>query len=521
MKKATRADVHAALDGVDNAVVDLVGHERRKHLAATKHRRQDLSDDQLLLECLFDLFDLDPDERGYMNMLAARSLGKSPGQPVIVNEVELGRQLKGDAYVLEGSIKKRARRMYAQVDAKQRAKGRMMVFRKPGEVILGAGKESGTNKRFAAKGGKKLISAEYLMLFVQGVVDGVDAARPGNQRRVVRFRSAARLVFDSLPECKPLPVPEVVTPFVRTSEDGEANVTPSEAFERATGERPRAVVSPARHSDGAQQPRPLKRVKDSAALALRVAQERDARRGDGNSEEFDRQAALLQVEMSRTIAEVRGGEAVTTEDAIRETIALLQSMLAEPELLSSIVACSNTPLATSSLLDNDDGGAGVSHFSDPENQKPQQKHPSGPRRLDKSVQAKRPSGRIPTDFVQDVRDRADLVQIVSDSGVKLKRAGSEWKGCCPFHKEKTASFSVNPAKGVYRCFGCQSGGNVFNFVMESQGLGFKDAVLHVAASCGMGMPDEGERPRAERAERELTVVRDDEAPPEFVEDFTV
>jgi hypothetical protein len=295
----------------------------------------------------------------------------------------------------------------------------------------------------------------------------------------------------------------VATPFVRTSKDGEAEA--GDAPEPAT----------------AKQPRPLKRVKDNAALALRHAREKDARRGDGRTEEFDRAAALLQVELCRTIAEAQRGEPVTTEEAIRDTISLLEAML-DPARLSSIVALEDTPLATSSLLDSANAeGAGVSHFSDPETQKPQQKPPSGPRRLDNSVQAKRPSGRLADDFVQDVRDRADLVQVVSDSGVKLKRAGSEWKGCCPFHKEKTASFSVNPAKGVYRCFGCQSGGNVFNFVMESQGLGFRDAVLHVAGTCGMSPLDEGERPRAERAERELTVVRDDEAPPEFAEDFTV
>jgi hypothetical protein len=269
-------------------------------------------------------------------------------------------------------------------------------------------------------------------------------------------------------------------------------------------------------------------VKDSAALALRVAHERDARRGDGNSEEFDRQAALLRVELSRTIAEVRGGEPVTTEAAIRETIALLESMLAEPEKLSSIVAL-DTSLAASSTVDSADEPAEVPHFSDLENQKPQQKGTSDPRRLDKSVQAKRPSSRLSDEFVQEVRDRADLLRIVSNAGVKLKRTGREWKGCCPFHSEKTASFSVNPGKGTFYCFGCQDGGNVYNFVMKSQALGFRDAVLFVAGTCGMSPPeDEGvevgtrvPKARAERAPRELTVVRDDEAPPEFAEDFTL
>jgi hypothetical protein len=523
--KATRADVQAALGELDNTVVNLEDHERRKHLAASKQRRQDLSDDALLLECLFDLFDLDADERGYMHALVARSLGKAPGQVVIVNEVELGRQLKGDAYVLEGSIKKRARRMYAQVDAKQRAKGRQMVARTPGKVVLGHGKESGTNKRFAARGDKKLISAEYLLPVVQGVVDGVDAARPGRERRVVRFRRAARVVFDSLPSCKPLPVSEVMTPFVRTSEDGEADVTPSEAFERATGERPRALPALARQQRGATQPRPLKRVKDSAALALRVAQERDTRRGDGRSEEFDRQAALLQVEVSRTIAEVRGGESVTTEAAIRETIALLQSMLAEPELLSSIVACSDTPLATSSLPDNENDSAGVAQFSDPETPKPQQKGTSDPLRLDKSVQARRPSGRIPDEVVERVRVDSDLRRVVESRGVRLARVGSQYKGLCPFHQEKTPSFFISPAKGLYHCQGCKAGGNVFNFIADVDRVGFRDAVQTVAGICGIPLPElepvTEDGPKAARAPRELTVVRDDEGSPEFAEDFTL
>jgi hypothetical protein len=336
---------------------------------------------------------------------------------------------------------------------------------------------------------------------------------------MIRFRRAARLVFDSLPECKPLAQPKVVTPFVRSAEDGAADVSAGEAFERATGEQAREIVSPTRNSESAKQSRPLKRVKDSAALALRIARERDARRGDGRADEVNRAKALVYVEVMRACAEAEDGAAVSTEDAIRETIAFLQSLL-EPAGLSTLVALQDTSLATSSIVDSADESAEVPHFSDPETSKAQQKRPSGPRRLDKSVQAK----RLSDGFVQDVRDRADLVQIVTDSGVKLKRAGQEWQGRCPFpsHPDKSPSFSVNPAKGLYYCHGCGERGNVFNFAMEFQGLGFRDAVLFVAGICGMSPPDEGEeRPRAERAPRELTVVRDDEAPPEFTEDFTL
>jgi hypothetical protein len=481
--KATTAAVHAALTELDGAVVSIEDHERRKHLAVNKQRRQDLSDDALMLECLFDLFDFDADERGFMHSVVARSLGKAPEQKIIVNEVELGRQLKGDSDVLEGSVKKRARRMFVQVDAKQRAAGHLALRREPGKIILGSGKEAGTNKRFAARGQKKLVSAEYFAPLVQAVVDGVDMARPGHERRMLRFRRAARCVFDALPECAPLRAPEQVTPFVRSA--GEV---------AADDETPAKAV---------KQPRPLKKFKDGAALALRAAKERDARAGLGTSENVDRQAALLYVELGRTIAEVQG---VETVEVLWRTVERLSALLEAPEELSSLVALTDISSATKSILDS---AVEVPHFSEAETPKPQQKGTSIPRRLDKSVHAT----RLSTGFVQEVRDRANLVQIVSDAGVRLKRAGSEWKGCCPFHKEKTPSFSVNPAKGVYHCHGCGQGGNVYNFVMETHGLGFRYAVLHVAGTLGMSPPEAepalAPKPPPTRP-RELVIVPDPE-----------
>jgi hypothetical protein len=482
--KATTAAVHAALAELDAApVVSMADRERAKHLAASKQRRQDLSDDALMLECLFDLFDFDTDERGFMHAVVARSLGKAPEQRIIVNELELGRQLKGDAGVLEGSVKKRARRMFAQVDAKQRAAGRLALRREPGKVILGSSKEAGSGKRFAVRGQKKLVSAEYFAPLVQAVVDGVSMARPGHERRMVRFRRAARCVFDALPECAPLPAPERVTPAVRSA----AEVSVDE-------EQPAKAV---------KQPRPLKKFKDGAALVLRAAKERDARAGRDSSEDFDRQAALLYVELGRTIAEVQG---VETVEVLRHTVERLNALLEAPDELSSLVALTDTSVATKSILDTP---AEVPHFSEAESPKPQQKGMSGPRRLDKSVQATRLSAA----FVQEARDRADLVRVVEDAGVKLKRGGSEYKGCCPFHQEKTPSFSVNRAKGVYHCHGCGQGGNVYNFVMETQGLGFRDAVLHVAGTLGMSPPEAepalAPKPPPTRP-RELVIVPDPE-----------
>ena len=87
--------------------------------------------------------------------------------------------------------------------------------------------------------------------------------------------------------------------------------------------------------------------------------------------------------------------------------------------------------------------------------------------------------------ITDLTSRVDIVDLVSSYGVELRRSGSEYKGLCPFHNEKTASFMVDPVKGVYHCFGCQKSGNAITFVMEKEGLTFKDSVQKLAMRCGM------------------------------------
>jgi len=91
---------------------------------------------------------------------------------------------------------------------------------------------------------------------------------------------------------------------------------------------------------------------------------------------------------------------------------------------------------------------------------------------------------IPDDQVDEVRARADIVQVIGDM-VPLKKSGKDYKACCPFHDEKTPSFYVVPAKGFYKCFGCGESGDVFAFLMKRHGLSFVDAVKHVAASSGV------------------------------------
>jgi DNA primase len=95
--------------------------------------------------------------------------------------------------------------------------------------------------------------------------------------------------------------------------------------------------------------------------------------------------------------------------------------------------------------------------------------------------------RYPQTFIEDLRRQADIVRYIQDY-VPLKKKGSNWMACCPFHKEKTPSFSVSPTKEIFYCFGCHKGGSVFNFVMEIEGVGFGEAVKIVAEKVGMPLP---------------------------------
>ena len=110
---------------------------------------------------------------------------------------------------------------------------------------------------------------------------------------------------------------------------------------------------------------------------------------------------------------------------------------------------------------------------------------------------------IPDSFKQDLLNRVDIVDVISRY-VQLKKGGASYIGLCPFHNEKTPSFSVSPAKQFYHCFGCQVHGNAIGFLMAYSSLGYVDAVKELAASAGMQVPDE--RPptpqEAARKERE-------------------
>jgi DNA primase len=99
------------------------------------------------------------------------------------------------------------------------------------------------------------------------------------------------------------------------------------------------------------------------------------------------------------------------------------------------------------------------------------------------------AGRIPQAFIDDLIARTDIVELIGGR-VQLKRAGREWKACCPFHNEKTPSFWVSPDKQFYHCFGCGAHGTALGFLMEHDKLPFPDAVEELASRLGLEVPRE-------------------------------
>ena len=114
--------------------------------------------------------------------------------------------------------------------------------------------------------------------------------------------------------------------------------------------------------------------------------------------------------------------------------------------------------------------------------------------------------RYPQTFIDDLKRQADIVRVIQDY-VQLKKKGANWMACCPFHKEKTPSFSVSPAKEIFYCFGCHKGGSVFTFVMEIERVGFPEAIKIVADKVGMPLPKmvDDSRFEARRQESDLVI----------------
>ncbi|HEY9036020.1 MAG TPA: DNA primase [Pseudomonadales bacterium] len=117
------------------------------------------------------------------------------------------------------------------------------------------------------------------------------------------------------------------------------------------------------------------------------------------------------------------------------------------------------------------------------------------------------SGRIPQSFIDQLLDRTDIVEVI-DAAVKLKKSGRNYSACCPFHQEKTPSFSVSPDKQFYYCFGCGAGGNALGFLMAHEHLPFVEAVERLARRAGLDVPREQLSPQAEQQQRRERTLYD-------------
>ena len=96
--------------------------------------------------------------------------------------------------------------------------------------------------------------------------------------------------------------------------------------------------------------------------------------------------------------------------------------------------------------------------------------------------------RYPEELIEEIRQRNDIVDVISGY-VKLQKKGSSYFGLCPFHNEKSPSFSVSPGKQMYYCFGCGEGGNVFTFLMRYENDTFQEAVKALADKAGVKLPE--------------------------------
>ena len=111
---------------------------------------------------------------------------------------------------------------------------------------------------------------------------------------------------------------------------------------------------------------------------------------------------------------------------------------------------------------------------------------------------------IPDSVLEEIKGRVDLADLISSYGIQVRRAGADYKACCPFHHEKTPSFVIHPDRGFYHCFGCGESGNVFKFVQKQEGLTFIEAVKKLAERCGVTI-EEKEDPQAGMRKRLLAM----------------
>ena len=95
---------------------------------------------------------------------------------------------------------------------------------------------------------------------------------------------------------------------------------------------------------------------------------------------------------------------------------------------------------------------------------------------------------VPSETIQQIRERIDIVDLIS-TYVSLSKAGQNFKGLCPFHSEKSPSFSVNPVNQYFHCFGCQAGGDAFTFLMKQENMDFMEALRELSQRAGIALPE--------------------------------
>src|SRR3990167_8734199 len=108
-------------------------------------------------------------------------------------------------------------------------------------------------------------------------------------------------------------------------------------------------------------------------------------------------------------------------------------------------------------------------------------------------------------ITDQIRERIDIVDLIREYVPELKKAGVSWKARCPFHQEKTPSFIVSPEKGIWHCFGCHEGGDVFAFIKKAEGLEFPDALRLLAKRAGVKLEAQNRDQESERS-RILTIL---------------
>ena len=109
-------------------------------------------------------------------------------------------------------------------------------------------------------------------------------------------------------------------------------------------------------------------------------------------------------------------------------------------------------------------------------------------------------------MIEEIRTRSDIIAVISECGVALRPAGQDYKGLCPFHDEKTPSFTVSPQKQMFYCFGCQTGGNIFTFLQKHEGKEFWEALAWLADRLNISLPTQSVR--KSNAQRRIASLED-------------